>query len=150
MATPDRDPLETHEHDHRPQEPLRYPTNHVVGVLNASDQLRSAVEALERAGFRAPDIKVASGAAMAAALESETGRSGVFDLAVRIAERIGLADDEMALKDRYERALRDGRFVIAVATPTDEHKQAAALTLREHGGTSINLLGRFTIEAMRD
>ena len=125
---------------------VRYPENHVVGVVDTPDQVRSAVDALSNAGFRTSEISVTSGRAAADALDASTGRTGLANLAIRIAERIGIANDEMEAKDRYEQALRDGQFTVSVLAPTDERKDVAANVLREHGGHFITFLGRRTIE----
>jgi hypothetical protein len=69
-------------------------------------------------------------------------------LANRIAESLGNDNDEMALKSRYEDALRAGHFVVAVATPTQERKDRASELLREHGAHTIASFGRFTITAV--
>ncbi|MFL5575137.1 MAG: hypothetical protein ACJ79S_04085, partial [Gemmatimonadaceae bacterium] len=91
---------------------------------------------------------VSSGQAAAEALEESPGRAGLTGLLVRIAERFGVADGEMAMKDRYEQALREGRFVVSVLAPTEERKDLAARILRDRGAHWINFLGRFTIETM--
>lgn len=138
------------ESDRAGADPMRYPENHVVAVLDAPEQVGTVLEGLTAAGFRSSDVTVACGQAAAAALEASTGRKGLSHLAIRIAERIGLANDEMRLKDRYEEALRDGRFVLLVPAVGDDEKTAAAQVLRDDGGHLINYLGRFTIERLHD
>ena len=127
-------------------EPLRYPTNHVVGVLDTEQQVADAVAALTAGGFLASEVQVATGPAAADRLNAGTGRLGFGNLAVRVAERLGVANDEMRLKDRHEEALRDGRFLILVATPTDERKDRAAQLLGERGAHTLVHMGRFSIE----
>ena len=56
------------------------------------------------------------------------------------------ANDEMRVKDHYERALRDGRFLLLVDTPTDARQDRAAEVLREQGAHSVNHMGRFARE----
>ena len=129
-------------------EPIRYPEDHLLGIVDAPEQVSAAVAALADAGFRTSEISVASGKAAADALEASTGRTGLANLAIRIAERIGIANDEMAMKDRYEQALRTGGFVVSILAPTDERRALAAQVLRDQGGHFINYLGRRTIEAI--
>jgi hypothetical protein len=148
MTEPRTDRDASHESVGRTAEPFLYPENHVVAVLDTSEQLRSATTALTSAGFLATEVNVTSGRAAADALDASTGRTGLADLAIRVAERIGIANDEMAVKDRYEQALRDGRFVVSALAPTDERRTLAAQILRDHGGHFINFLGRRTITAM--
>ena len=129
-------------------EPIHYPTNHVVGVVDTPEQLSSAATALTSAGFRDSEIDISCGQTAADDLAATTGRTGLANVAIRIAERLGIADDEMEMKNRYEQALRSGRFVVSVLTPTDERKALAAGILRDHGGRFINFLGRLSIEAI--
>jgi len=127
---------------------VRYPENHLLGVVDAPEQLSTTLAALTDAGFRDSEVSVACGTAAADALDASTGRTGLANLAIRIAERIGIANDEMAVKDRYEQALRDGRFVVSVLAPTDERRELAATVLHDHSGHFINHLGRRTIEVL--
>jgi hypothetical protein len=127
----------------------RYPTDHVLGVLDTGEQVRAVWNALTSSGFLESEVTVATGRAAADALEATTGRTGLAHLAIRIAEQLGGGDDEMAVKQRYEDALRDGRFLVAVMAPTEERRELAATILRDHGAQSVNFLGRFSIEPMR-
>jgi hypothetical protein len=54
----------------------------------------------------------------------------------------------MELKDRYEQALREGRYAISVLAPTEDRKNEAGQILRDHGASFVNFLGRFSIEAL--
>lgn len=129
-------------------ETVRYPTDHVVGVIDSTDQVRTTYRALTSSGFLESEVTVSSGQAAADALNENTGRSGLAHLAIRIAEQFGVGDDEMAVKKRYEEALRDGHFVIAVLAPTDERRELAASILRDQGAHTVNFLGRFAIEPL--
>ena len=125
-----------------------YPTNHVVGVLDAKAPVADAVEALTSGGFLDSEINVACGSEQADSLRDTTGRRGITNVAIRIAQKFGLADDEMEIKSQYEQAMRNGSYVVSVAAPTEERKQRASQLLRDHGAHSINFHGRFTIEGM--
>jgi hypothetical protein len=130
----------------RSSQPIRYPINHVLAVIDEPGQLRSALAALESGGFLESELGVRCGEAMADAVAATSGRTGWSDLAMRFSDWIGLANDEMEVKNRYEAALRDGHFVVSVAAGTDERKDVAARILREHGAHFVNFLGRFTME----
>jgi hypothetical protein len=127
---------------------VEYPTDHVLGVLDTEAQVTAAAQALTNGGFLTSEIRVATGRTAADRLGESTGRSGLAGLAIRIAESLGIDNDEMALKSRYEDALRAGHFVVAVATPTQERKDRASELLREHGAHTIASFGRFTITAV--
>ena len=127
-------------------ENIRYPTNHVVGVVT-SDEVAPVVGALTDAGFATSDIVIGCGAAAADNLRASTGHTGLTNLAIRIADRLGVRDEEMSIKDQYEQELRYGHVVVSVPAADVGQKKLAADVMREHGGHFINFLGRFTIES---
>lgn len=129
-------------------EPVRYPEGHVVGVLDTVHRLAEATNALLEGGFFDSEIDVACGVAAADRLKATTGRGGLTDLLMRIAQHIGLENEETEAKALYEQALRDGKFALRVVTPTDERKDRAKQILAEHGATSVNYFGRYTIEVL--
>ena len=128
------------------REPVRYPTNHVLAVLDSRGVTSAAVSALESGGFLGSEIQVGTGAAAADELDATTGRRGLADMLIRLAERIGATDEEMETKNRYEQAMRENRFVLAVAAPTPERKEQATRILREHGAHTVAFFGKHTIE----
>jgi hypothetical protein len=130
----------------RTSQPIRYPTNHVLAIIDKPEQLRSALAALESGGFLKSELGVRCGEAIADVLAASSGRTGLSDLAMRFSEWIGLANDEMEVKNRYEAALREGAFVVSVAAGTGERKDVAARILRDHGAHFVNFLGRYTME----
>lgn len=130
-------------------EPLRYPENTVVGVIETVAKLEEAIVALESGGFLASEIEVMHGPAAAKRLSESTGRKGFAGLAMRLIASIGLPNDETEMKNRYAEALEKGWFLIAVQAPTEERKQRSTQILQEHGGQFVNFLGRFTIQLMR-
>jgi len=127
-------------------EEIRYPTDHVVAIVDTPEQLEQAISALTGGGFLDSEIRVAHGPAAAARLEATTGRTGLVDRLLRFAERIGMPNDETAIKDRYEQALRDGQFVVLVRAPTEERKARAGEVLSSKGGHFVKYFGRFTID----
>ncbi len=129
-----------------PTDKTGYPTNHVVAILDQPGEVTSAIDALTQGGFLTSEAQVLCGSAAADSLHATTGRSGLTNLVIRIAESIGVMDFEMEVKARAEQALRDGRYVISVAAPTDERKDVAVRILREHRAHSISYHGRFTIQ----
>jgi hypothetical protein len=120
--------------------------NHVLGVLDKQDAVSATMTALEAGGFLRSEIQVATGAAAADALDASTGRRGLASMLIRLAERIGVTDEEMEAKNRYEQAMRENRFVVSVAAPTAERKANATQILREHGAHTVTFFARHTIE----
>ncbi len=148
MSEPRADRDATQESPSTRAESVRYPTNHVIAVVDTSGQLRSVARALTEGGFLDSEIEVTCGQAAADALDASTGRTGLAHLAIRLAERLGISNDEMAVKERYEQALRDGRFVVTVVAPTDERKNRAGQILRDHGAHFVNFMGRYSMEIL--
>ena len=131
-----------------PGQPIQYPMNAVVGVLDTHEQLDHAVQTLTAGGFLESELHVAAGPAAADALHATTGRTGLTGLAARIATVIGAADDEMEYKAHHERAIRDGRFVLVVEAKGDARKERASELLQAAGAHSVSYHGRFTIEGI--
>jgi hypothetical protein len=104
--------------------------------------------ALTGGGFLASEVDVATGTRSADKLKASVGRRGVAGLAIRVARRLGMEDEEMEIKRQYEQAMRDDRFVLRVEALTEERKARAATMLREHRGYAVNYFGRFTIESL--
>jgi hypothetical protein len=124
----------------------RYPENHVVAVLDTNAQVTNATAALTSGGFLDSEIHYGTGATAADELGASTGRTGLTSLLIRLAEHIGVVDEEMEMKHRYEQAMRDDKFVISVAAPTEERKERATEILRAHGAHAIAYYGKQTIE----
>jgi hypothetical protein len=140
------DPQDAHELRANSHEPIRYPTNHLLAVVDTRDQATAAINALTSGGFMDSEIELGTGAANADLLDSSTGRSGLAGMLIRLAERIGISDEEMETKDRYEQAMRDNRFVIAIVAPTGDRKQRATEILKEHGAHTMAFFNKHTIE----
>jgi hypothetical protein len=143
------------QRDHREQvqesarsEPVRYPTHNIVGVLDTAEQLAAAVRDLTNGGFLESEIDVAHGPAAADRVDATTGRGGIAGLAIRIAEKLGLQNEESEFKNHYEDAMRSGQFVIRVAAPSEERKDRAAEILKQHGGHAVAYFGKYTIRTL--
>ncbi len=149
MTEPHADRDAAPESRRQASELLHYPTNHVVAIVDTPERVSAALTALADAGFSESEIVIGCGREVADALDASTGRTGLANLLIRIAERLGVSHNEMRLKDRYEEALRDGKIVVSVLAPDGERKERAAELLAEHGAHFINFLGRFSIEAIQ-
>lgn len=125
-----------------------YPEGRVVAIVETPENLWDAEEALVTSGFLESEIDVAYGEAAAEKFSAGTGRKGIANIAMRLVARIGLPNDEMAMRHRYEEALRDGQFVVAVVTPTNDRKVLASQLIHDHGGSFIHYFGERTFEVM--
>jgi hypothetical protein len=130
------------------EETVLYPEGNVLAIVDKVDELEPLIESLTTGGFLSSEIQVTYGRSAAETLRANTGRKGLAGLAMRLAENIGIPNDETAVKNRYAHALADCHFVVMVLTPTEERKTLAAKLLGEHGGKFVNYLGRYTIELL--
>ena len=129
-------------------EPVRYPTHNVVGVLDTTEQVEEVVEDLTSGGFRESEIAVAQGEAAAEHVDAATGRGGIAGLAIRLAEKFGLQNEELEFKNHYEEAMRSGRYVIRVSAPSEERKERATEILKQHDAHSVAYYGKYTIQKL--
>jgi hypothetical protein len=125
---------------------IQYPTNHVLAVLDTSDQVDCTVDALVNNAFLDSEIELNRGVEFADRLGATTGRQGVGDWFIRMFQKIGLKNAESELKEQYEQAVRDGHAIIAVLTSTEERKDLAVQLIRDCGGRFINYFGPLTVE----
>jgi nucleotide-binding universal stress UspA family protein len=136
-------------HDEHSLEPIHYPRQNVVAVIDTAGQVEDAVNELTAGGFLESEIGIGSGADVADRVRETTGRSGFTAMAMRFSEALGVPNDESEIKAQYEQAMRDGRFVVAVLAPTAERKQRAIDILSSHGAHDAAYFGRFVIEKLQ-
>ena len=127
-------------------DPIQYPTDKVIAVLDTSEQVQCAVDALVDGGFLESEIELNRGGEWADRLASTTGRSGLSDWFIRMFQKVGLKNEETELKEEYEEAVRGGKAVVAVLVPTDERKNLAVRLIRDCGGHFISYYGRLNVE----
>lgn len=127
-------------------EPIQYPIDHVLGILDTEDQTACALDALVNGGYLESEVHLGRGAETLERSEAGTGRRGIQDWFIRLFDRLGLKNAEIELKERYEQALREGRTVVAVLAPTEERKDRAAKILQNCGAHFINFYGRLNVE----
>lgn len=123
---------------------ITYPTNRLLGVIDATDAAARATTALTDAGL-APDEVVL--------LVGEEGRDRLGRLGhdpnalsrlVRMLQFTLM--DQMPDFLVYEQALMDGRAVIAVQVADRDGMLEAAAVLERHGAHFLNYFGRLSTE----
>ena len=132
----------------RDGEPMRYPEGHVVGIVDTPEAAGAALRTLSAGGFLPSEITVVCGVETADRVRQSSGRTGLVDAVLRLAEGLGILNNELEEKRRYEQALRAGGLVLLVLAPTEERKQRAAELLRAQGAHFVNYMGRFTSERL--
>jgi hypothetical protein len=130
---------------HENPEPVQYPVNHVVGVLDSSKQTDCALDALVSGGFLESEVELIKPEEIER-LTAGTGRQGIHDWFIRVTGSLGLKNAETEMKERYEHELRQGGTLVAVLAPTEDRKDLAAQLLQQCGGHFINFFGRLNVE----
>jgi len=125
-------------------EPVQYPTNHVVGVLDSSKQTDCALDALVNGGFLESEVELIKPEEIDR-MTAGTGRRGLHDWFIRVTGSLGLKNAETEMKERYEHELRNGGTLLAVLAPTEDRKDLAAQLLQQCGGHFINFFGRLNV-----
>lgn len=126
---------------------LSYPAGHVVALIETPRQLASVFMDLRWAGFRTDELQVLD-QRDAAALHAAAGHSPVVGWLLRLAERLGVRDDEAEIKARYEDGLREGHYAVKVKATEETRTVQALRVLHQHGARFINIFGRFTIQRL--
>lgn len=123
---------------------ITYPTGRLLGVIDDPARAASAAEALAAGGFAPADVTV---------LDGPTGRDrlgrlgpppGPASRVVRLFQFVLMDQTPDFLV--YERALVDGRSVVAVRVADRAAMGRARLVLEAHGAHFQNHFGRFTTE----
>ena len=130
------------------QDEFPYPEGRVVAILDTVEHMWDAVESLVTVGFLETEIDIVHGTTAAEKVAAGTGRRGLTHVVMKLAAKIGLPNDEMAQRQRYEEALRTGHFVLAVETPTEQRKVLASQIIHKEGGRFIHYFGESTFEVM--
>ena len=130
MPMPQPDEKKRQDATDQRSEPVEYPVDYLLSVMDTPAQVKCAIDALT-GPFLESEIGVSCGQAAAQRLRESTGRTGLLDKIMRMGQSLGLTNDEMEVKGAYEKALRDGHVVVRVHAPTDDRKELAVRALRE-------------------
>ena len=131
-----------------PDKPVTYPEHQVLAVFDDEEDLGAAIRELTGSGIPDSDVQVACGVERADALRASTGRSGLAGLAIRVADQLGIQNVEMEAKARYERAMRDGRYVLRIPAPSEDEKSRVVEILQRHGAHTVSYFSKFSIVEM--
>lgn len=118
-----------------------YPTDCVVALLS-TDDARTAIEALQQAGFKDDTIRHWTSQEMLSQTDAKEESGGIKSL-FRGLQR-GLTDDGGALHV-YEQGARYGQDVVAVYAPNDQAREGAHKILAAHLASHIKYYGQFAV-----
>jgi hypothetical protein len=130
--------------EQRPRGYITYPTGRLLAVIDDPDQAHAAIEALAQAGIAPTGIVL---------LEGEAGRDGLGRLGpppsvlgrmIRAVQFLSMDQTPDFLV--YERALDDGRAVLAIRVADRPAMIRARDVLEDHGAHFLNHFGRLMTE----
>jgi hypothetical protein len=125
---------------------IGYPSRNILAVIDTDAAADAAVAELRASGVTPDAIAVLRGPEAADRID---GMGAVHGLRARLRRLTAFTVmDQLPDFVLYERALRDGRTVIAVHVTTDEAKRRVHEVLRRHGGHFTNYYGRFATEEL--
>jgi hypothetical protein len=125
---------------------ITYPTGQVLGVVDEPARAATVATELTAAGFAPAGVRVMAGPVG----RDELGRLGARPTALSRAVRVF----QFVLMDQtpdflvYERAIDDGRAVIAVRVADRDGMEAARDILERHGAHFLNYYGRLSTEEL--
>jgi hypothetical protein len=125
---------------------IGYPSRQVLAVIDDTGAADAAIADLTAAGVPEHAIIRLHGPESADRMDGMGGVRGLRGRLRRLTEFTVM--DQLPDFVLYERALRDGRTVLAVAAKTDAEKKRVHEILRAHGGHFTNYYGRFATEEL--
>jgi len=123
---------------------ITYPTNRLLGVIDASEDATRAVDALVEAAFDPAGIVLLMGEEGRDRLGRLGHHPNAFSRVVRFLQFTLMDQTPDFLV--YEHALLDGRAVIAVHVASRDRMLEAAAVLERHGAHFLNYFGRLSTE----
>ena len=125
---------------------LRYPTNKVVGMFSAPQELHAAILQLNKAGFGEDAIGVLCGEEGADRLDLTGKDHGPVARLYRFAEKA--VDLEYKEFREYWGELQSGHFLIGVKAGDKDKRAQVFQILKSNGGHRINFFSRGYVQEL--
>jgi hypothetical protein len=125
---------------------ITYPTGRMLGVVDRPDRAHAAVAALVADGFGAADVDVLTGEDGRDRLGRLGSPPNPLSRVVRVVQFLLM--DQLPDFLVYERAITDGRAVVAVRVADRAAMLRAKATLEQFGAHFLNHFGRFQTEEL--
>ena len=125
---------------------ITYPTGRVLGVIDDADAAVRAAAALVGDGIAAPDVEVVAGPGAAERLSHLGPPPNLLSRVVRAFQFLSM--DQLPDLLVYERAVHDGRAVIAVRVDDRDAMLRVRDRLEAAGAHFINHFGRLSTEEL--
>jgi hypothetical protein len=121
-----------------PEDLLTYKPDTIIALLDDEDEVRKAIEELQKAGFPGDGIYVLGGKEGAKKLDPSGEHHGLRGRFLRLMERFG---EETRLLEEHAAHLEKGGYGILVPA-SDEQVDNAWEILRRHGAHTAYHLGK--------
>jgi hypothetical protein len=125
---------------------ITYPTRKVLGVIDDPDRAAEAVAALEASGVPASDVRLLIGDEGRRGLATLGSRPNLLSRTIRVFQFMSM--DQLPDFLVYERALEDGRAVVAVHVANRAAMQGTREVLERFGAHFLNHFGRLSTEEL--
>lgn len=123
----------------------RYPMRRVSAIIDDTADLRTALDALPRAGVDVSKVHVLTGPEGARLLDRGGTGHGLRARLLRLAQRGAYEGNAL---EAHERALKDGHHVVFVPVRSDEQRSRIVEVLRAAGGYHLLHFRPWSIEVL--
>lgn len=121
------------------------PRNNLFGIIDDQVKAEQAIKALVSSGFAEDEITVFIGEQGAHQIDADGSEHGRLTRIIRWRQSTTPARQDA---ERYEKAVYEGKYVIAVETNNLDTREIARKILKTHGGHFINFYGRWVIYSL--
>ena len=119
------------------------PSDNLFGIIDDQVKAEQAIEALISSGFAEAEITVFIGEQGARQIDADGSNHGRLTRIIRWRQSTTPARQDA---ERYEKAVYEDKYVIAVETKNLETREIARQILKTHGGHFINFYGHFSMQ----
>jgi len=123
----------------------RHPKNHVFGLVDRPEAVKSILQELEQRGIAEEDVQVVRRQEDAQTTEHDESGSRPLEVVARAAEKLS---EEHEFNELYESKVEAGEYLVGIPTSDLIDKEAAHDILHEHGARSINYYGQWVVEEL--
>ena len=124
-------------------EPRMYPTNRIIGIINAKEDVDNAVRSLQEAGFAEDAIVVFTGEEIVKQIGfSEEHNSPKWRI-IRALQHLG---EEGEIFDRFKEAMLAENYTISIPAKESETREQATKILKEHNAYDLHFFGKGAIQ----
>lgn len=132
--------------EHAAEEAARYPTNHIIAIINDRQEAEQAVQALRTDGFT--HVELLSGADSLHKVHEKKNEQNPLDKLWESARK-ALTETE-ASEQAYLDAMRQGHSVVMAQVANTDDADRADATLRRYHAYTVQHFGQWTVTNLPD